>query len=416
LKVVGALRGTGGPPSGMADRAANDMAALIDSIGQSWNSISADRKEAFKLHFREHHDLFITENDVELTEIKQFYPFIPRLEKALRHHTGKSLSIKQAVAEDTEDLCFWVIIPLSEQSLRIGFLHERFGPHPPHAVVGILSAGCLLILIVTILLARRITRQIKTLSEATNQLGAGKLSTRISETGPDELKMLAQNFNRMAQEIAQLISNRSILFGGISHDLRTPITRMNISLELLQDTRHSPLIQGMKNDLNEMETLIQQALELVKGMDKHHAVNVELNKVLDEIVSDYLRQHLVIHWQHNECGVCMIEVNAFRRVLCNLLDNAFRYGNDKPVVLSCTKEQKKLVICVQDQGPGIPVDKLDVVFQPFYRLDSSRAKKTGGSGLGLAIVQQLCDIHDWKIQLITKKKSGLKVKLEIPVN
>lgn len=113
--------------SPMADRAANDMAALIDSIGQSWNSISADHKEAFQLHFREHHDLFITENDVELTEIKQFYPFIPRLEKALRHHTGKSLSIKQGVAEDTEDLCFWVTIPLSEQSLRIDFYTNVLG-------------------------------------------------------------------------------------------------------------------------------------------------------------------------------------------------------------------------------------------------------------------------------------------------
>ncbi|MCK5479382.1 MAG: sensor histidine kinase, partial [Methylococcales bacterium] len=108
-------------------------------------------------------------------------------------------------------------------------------------------------------------------------------------------------------------------------------------------------------------------------------------------------------------------VYALRRVLCNLLDNAFRYGGEHPVTLLCSKVENKLIINISDQGPGIPADKLEAVFQPFYRLDNSRNKKTGGSGLGLAIVQQLCDIHNWKIQLLPIEQGGLEARLEIPI-
>jgi signal transduction histidine kinase len=99
-----------------------------------------------------------------------------------------------------------------------------------------------------------------------------------------------------------------------------------------------------------------------------------------------------------------------------LLDNAFRYSEGKSVKLTCSQEKNRLLIHIIDQGPGIPEDKLIAVFQPFYRLDNSRNKKTGGSGLGLAIVQQLCEIHDWKIELLMGKKQGLDVKLTIPLN
>jgi len=134
----------------------------------------------------------------------------------------------------------------------------------------------------------------------------------------------------MAQELAQLMSNRAILFGGISHDLRTPITRMQIALELLEDNNNSSLIAGLRNDLKEMERLIQQALELVKGLDKSKPVETDLEQLIATIVADYQRQQQTINWQVSQCGICKIEVDTLRRVLTNLLDNAFRYGGDEP--------------------------------------------------------------------------------------
>ncbi len=398
--------------SPMANRAADDFGGLMHIISQSWVSLPENKKVAFQKHLREQHQLFITDEDVPVTEVLTTYPFIPRLEKALHHHTGQAISIMQGV---DKDYCFWVFIPQAGKQVRIGFLHQRLGPHPSRAMIGILIAGCFLIFMTTILLVRRITHPITTLSKAVSLVGSGQLTTKIPETGSKELVILACNFNKMTQKITQLISSRNILFGGISHDLRTPITRMYIALELLENEENEPLVVGMRSDLNEMESLIKQALELVRGMSKQQAVDVDINELVGALVVSYQRQNYRVIWKNNNCGSCKLEVTALRRVLCNLLGNAFRYSDQQPVELSCTKEKNKLVIRVLDQGPGIPEDKLEMVFQPFYRLDPSRNKQTGGSGLGLAIVQQLCDIHQWKIKLLIRKQGGLEARLEIPL-
>ncbi|NOQ16469.1 MAG: HAMP domain-containing protein [Methyloprofundus sp.] len=395
----------------LANRAADDMAALITILSKPWYSLPSDEQAKLQLDYHKQYQLFITDKTPQLSELKRFYPFVSRLKTALQRQTGQEIHIKQA----SEGEMFWAIIPQKKGTVYIGFAHARFGPHPPTAIIGTLLIGAFLTLLTSLFLVRRITRPIKTLSEATNQLAAGKLSVQTPETGPTELVVLARNFNKMSHEIAQLMSNRSILFGGISHDLRTPITRMHLAIELLDDQNNSTLIAGMRNDLQEMEQLIQQALEYVKGIDQHSEVNIEINSVLTEIIANFRRQQYIILWQETDCGVCKLDVSALRRVLCNLLSNASRYGGNAPVELTCIRESNKLLIQILDQGPGIPTDQLEAVFQPFYRLDSSRNKKTGGSGLGLAIVQQLCDIHAWKIQLLPRSPNGLIVKLEIPL-
>ncbi|MCK5354010.1 MAG: HAMP domain-containing histidine kinase [Methyloprofundus sp.] len=396
----------------IANRAADDMAAFISMASESWVHLNKEQRAQYQLHLREDHQLFITSAPVPVIAVSQYYPFIPRLEKALQRHTGQPVVIKQ---QQEKRCCFWVEILQNKQRVRIGFFHERIGPRPPMALAGILISACLLILITTILLVRRITSPVRKLSTAAHQFGMGNFSTRIPESGPKELASLAHSFNRMAEELAQLMSNRAILFGGISHDLRTPITRMQLALELLEEESNPQLIGRLRNDLYEMESMIRQALELVKGLDKNPPVEVELGQFIAAIVADYQRQKHVINWQASEYNTCKIETDTLRRVLFNLLDNAFRYGANKPVSLSCTKKDGHLIFRITDQGPGIPKEHLEAVFQPFFRLDGSRSKKTGGSGLGLAIVRQLCDIHGWKIRLFPGKERGLEACLVIPI-
>ena len=398
--------------SPLAHRAADDLGGLMHILSKSWIVLPEAEKLDFQTHLRKQHFLYITDYEVLVQGVSKKLPFIPRLEQALHHHTGAPITVMESVV----DGCFWVAIPQGEQVVYIGFFHDRIGPHPIKAIAGILIAGCFLILVVTILMVRRITRPITTLSKAVNLLSSGKLSTRLPEVGSEELVLLAKNFNRMAEEITQLLNNRSLLFGGISHDLRTPITRMKIALELMDSEEDAAYVAGMKNDLDEMEALIQQALELIKGMDKYRAVDIEIDQLMDKVVANYERQGLHVDMRSNACGMCKIEVNAFRRVLCNLLDNAFRYSENQPVTLVCVSDNDKLFIGVLDLGEGIPEDQLESVFQPFYRVDNSRSKKTGGSGLGLAIVRQLCDIHEWKIELNIREIKGLEVRLVIPVN
>jgi len=399
--------------SPMAYRAADDLGGLMHILSRSWVALPADKKPAFQTHLRDQHHLFITDDNITTSDIHITYPFIPRLEQALLHHTGQKIVIKQ---DKKEKNCFWVIIPINTQKVQIGFLHNRLGPHPSKAILGIIVAGLLLILSTSFLLVRRITRPITTLSGAVSQLGSGVLNTRIEEKGSQELILLAHKFNKMAEEINQLISNRNILFGGISHDLRTPITRIQIALELIEGEQNKTLLSSMRSDLQEMESMIKQTLELIKSMDKHQAFTVKINQIIKQLVSDYARQDLIIDWTSNHCGLCKVEFNALRRVLTNLLDNAFRYSQQQAVQLSCVKEQKQLIITLLDQGPGIPENELEKVFQPFYRLDTSRNKQTGGSGLGLAIVHQLCDLHNWKVKLKQKPGCGLEVQLTIIID
>jgi two-component system osmolarity sensor histidine kinase EnvZ len=398
--------------SPLSNRVADDMAALITLTSETWVSLTEQERRAFEKKIAQQHDLFFSHNDIQTQALNEFYPFIPRLEKALKRHTGQQVIIKR---ERENETLFWFDLHYAKEKVAIGFYHDRPGPRPPIALTGIFVAAVLLVIFTTLLLVRRITFPIKRLSNAVNQFGQGKFSTRIMETGPRELASLAQNFNQMAKEITQLMENRAVLFGGISHDLRTPITRMQVALELLDQEQDEALIKSLKNDLIEMELLIQQSLEFVKGLDRQQVTEVNLDEVVNNIIDDYSKRNLFIQLIAEPSGTCKIDTQAFRRVLLNLLDNAFRYGENRPVILSYNRNKHRFIVHVLDEGPGIPAEKLETVFLPFYRLENSRNKKTGGSGLGLAIVKQLCDAHGWKIELIPRENRGIKVSIEIPM-
>ncbi len=398
--------------SPLSYRAADDMAALITLTSKTWASLPVQEKEVFENKIAQQHDLFFSDHNIPTQALNKFYPFIPRLEKALKRHTGEQVVIKR---ETGNEALFWFVLHYDKEKVNIGFYHDRPGPRPPAAIAGVFAAAVLLIIFTTLLLVRRITFPVKRLSNAVNQVGSGELSTRVPETGPSELASLAKNFNRMAKEIAQLMENRTLLFAGISHDLRTPITRMQLAVELLDQDQDKALINNLKNDLIEMEQLIQQSLEFIKGLEEQQLIDVNLDKVISHIIDDYRKINLIIQLETEPCGMCKIDVQAFRRVIFNLLDNAFRYSENSPVTMSCQKNKHLLTINILDEGSGIPTDKLLTVFQPFYRLENSRSKKTGGSGLGLAIVRQLCDAHGWKIELFPRENRGVKASIEIPV-
>jgi two-component system osmolarity sensor histidine kinase EnvZ len=241
----------------LANRAADDMAAFIGLTSKTWVSLPEQERIEFKKQMTTQHGLFFSNENVATQELKKFYPFVPRIEKALKKYTGQPITIRRGFEKETR---FWFELNFGKEKVNIGFFHHRQGPRPPIALTGIGVAAAFLIIFMTLLLVRRITLPIKRLSKAANQFGQGQFSTRISETGPTELASLAHSFNHMAKEIAQLMENRAILFGGISHDLRTPITRMQVALELLEQDKDKALIASLKNDLNEMESLIKKSL------------------------------------------------------------------------------------------------------------------------------------------------------------
>jgi two-component system osmolarity sensor histidine kinase EnvZ len=220
----------------------------------------------------------------------------------------------------------------------------------------------------------------------------------LPETGPRELVSLARNFNTMASEIALLLANRTTLMAGISHDLRTPLTRMRLALALLPEGVDPSLVQRFENNLEAMDTLISDALRFAKGT-REERQEIALRPLVEDMLQSF-DQEVAFHTRVESDLVADLALNAFSRVFMNLVGNGLKYATNVSVSLTANQ------VVVSDDGPGIPEAERARVFQPFYRLEGSRNPSTGGSGLGLAVVQQLCAAHGWQIEIGDSVQGG----------
>ena len=226
----------------------------------------------------------------------------------------------------------------------------------------------------------------------------------LPESGPAELASLARNFNTMAREISVLLANRTTLLAGISHDLRTPLTRMRLALALLPEDVDASLIERFERNLQGMDELIADALTFARGTSES-AHEVELKSFVAEIVRSFEGAEFHTHPDVSDDYSLELAPSAFQRVLLNLIGNASNYGQRVVVKLRTNR------VVVEDDGPGVPVEHRTQIFQPFFRLDESRNTHTGGSGLGLAIVAQLCQAHGWQVEVSDAKIGGARFTL-----
>jgi two-component system osmolarity sensor histidine kinase EnvZ len=260
-----------------------------------------------------------------------------------------------------------------------------------------------------LVLARRISRPLALLADAAARVGEGMTPELLPESGPTELAALAATFNRMARQVKELMDNRTTLLAGISHDLRTPLARLRIALEMMPENAKPALIARMERDLEEMNQLIGGFLELAQGLGQEEKRPVDLAALLGDLAQD-----TTLEWRAPLPCFREVAPLALRRILSNLIENALRYGGGKPVSVACDCAEGCARISVFDRGPGIPPDQAEKVFQPFYRLESSRSSATGGSGLGLAIARQLADANGWQIELLAREGGGTEARLTIP--
>lgn len=303
----------------------------------------------------------------------------------------------------------WVSIPLGGHDLRVGFFPDRYAVKLPLAAIAVVVLVAFLSLLTALLLVRRITVPLAHAARAASQVGAGQLPEPLPETGPAELAELARRFNRMAREVRELLDNRTTLLAGISHDLRTPMTRLQLNLELLRDQPDSARIDRAVNDLADMNRLIAGYLELARTTQAEPRISLDVSALLAALAAES-----GVRWAG--AAACPVQVGALalRQILVNLIGNAQRYGGNEPVELALECDAISVRVTVRDQGLGIPDEQLEKVFRPFYRLEASRAQATGGTGLGLAIVRQLADTNGWKVKLRNRPQGGLEAVLEIP--
>ena len=395
----------------VAERSAEDLAGLIVLSAQTWVELPPKTRVAFERELARRHGLRLTTVDVGAEMRAPNFPFRTQIEAALSRRMGETIELRGARGTAAA----WLSLPVGGHQLRAGFFPDRYAVQFPLAAVALVAVGTFLTLLTALFMVRRITVPLACAAIAAAQVGAGEVPDPLPETGPAELAELARRFNRMAREVKTLLDNRTTLLAGISHDLRTPMTRLQLNLELLRESS-APLVQTARidkavADLADMNQLISGYLELARTTQAEPRARFDVSILLGQIAAE-----AKLTWSYTAPHFIEAGPLAVRRIVSNLVQNAQRYGGDAPVELALESNTLATRIVVRDRGPGIPEEQLEQVFRPFYRLEGSRSLATGGAGLGLAIVRQLAQSNGWKVQLSNRPGGGLVAVLEIAVS
>lgn len=274
----------------------------------------------------------------------------------------------------------------------------------------------LLVSIVSILFLRNQIRSIKGLSIAAEKLGRGGDAPDFKPSGPREIRSVGISFIRMKERIMRQISQRTQMLSAVSHDLRTPLTRMKLQLEMMPD---GDFKEELKVDISDMQKMINEYLEFAKfgsGGEKEKAKNVKIKEFLEKLVSYYKKMNKDIegHLHLDDDLEISVKKNGLKRAMRNLIDNSFNYGNKVLISAEATKNSLKIII--DDDGCGIPEVQRDSIFKPFYRIDNSRnLDNTSGAGLGLAIVMDVVSSHGGKIKVDDSPLGGLRMVIFLPI-
>ena len=398
----------------LGKRATDDLASVMVHAAETWHALSLPGRHDFIEKMKNKHELLMTSADSPLAVRSNLLPYLYFLEQSLHKQFGQEILIKQTLNDDGEEW-FWADVPVSGNTIRFGFPRSRIGVKPPIAFLLFTVIGFYLIVMTTISLTRRLTAPIEHLHQAAQAVGKGQWPEPINIDGPEELVGLAHEFNQMSIQVKGLLSNRTTLLTGIAHDLRTPLTQIQLALSMLPDNGGDPkLMKSIQDDLDVINHLIGETLsiglEFEGGKKELTDIEQELRKIITNIQTD----DIDIHISHSKPGCQLLDSMALRRILTNLLANAVRYGDNKPITVNCDCNNDVITVQIIDQGPGIPAEHIEAVFRPFYRLEKSRSSKTGGSGLGLAIVKQLADANNWSVQLLPRAGGGTIAMLAIP--
>jgi two-component system osmolarity sensor histidine kinase EnvZ len=389
----------------VAERSADDLAGLIVLSAQTWVELPPETRAAFERELARRHGLRLTAADVAATAEAPRFAFRRQIEAALSRRVGEDVVLRGVPGTRAA----WLDIPVGGHDLRVGFFPARYAVKPPLAAIAVIVLGALLSLLTALFMVRRITVPLARAATAAGQVGAGELPEPLPETGPAELAELARRFNIMAGEVRDLLDNRTTLLAGISHDLRTPMTRLQLNLEMLRDAPGTARIDRALADLADMNKLIAGYLEIARTTRPEQKGRFDLAALLDELAAE-----AGVAW--SGASPCTVDAGrlAVRQIVSNLIQNAQRYGGGTPVELTLECSDSRARVIVRDAGAGIPDDQLEKVFRPFYRLEASRSQATGGTGLGLAIVRQLAQTNGFKVTLGNRATGGLEAVLEIP--
>jgi len=294
---------------------------------------------------------------------------------------------------------YWVRVPRERMERRFALRWIGWG-----------SLALALSLLAAYFIVRRLGHRLRALTAAAAEIGKGKRPAPLAETGPAEIATLAHAFNQMSQDLSRLDEDRALVLAGVSHDLRTPLARLRLGIEM--SGGDAQMKEGMTADIEEMDRIVGQFLDFARTDGGESLENINLATVAAEIVERFRKLGHAVEEELQPVPDAPLRPMALRRAITNLLDNALRYG-ETGVAVRARMDGAMLVLEVLDRGPGIPAESAERLKQPFTRLETARSG-AGGSGLGLAIADRIVRDLGGLLELLPREGGGLKARIAIP--
>ena len=299
-------------------------------------------------------------------------------------------------------------IQTENEIIQIFFPKDKIAPSSVRVFVLWLTVPSLLLIFIALIFLKNQTRPLVKLSKAAERFGKGEIIDDLRPSGALEIRKATYEFDRMMKRINKHLAQRSEMLSGISHDLRTPLTRLKLQLAMMDK---KDLAKKMTTDIDEMEKMLNDYLQYAKSQSEESSSKIDINLMVNEILRNFDKNKFEL--KTGQTIIIEGRRNLIKRCIQNIIDNGLSYG--KKILIEIKKTVNGIVIIIEDNGPGIPKHEYLNVFKPFYRVDKSRGLNKAGVGLGLSIAQDIVKSHGGNISLSESRFKGLLVKISLPL-
>ncbi len=339
----------------------------------------------------------------EVKSDRRFSPMDRALRREMKPVFGNDYWFDTVTYIDLVDLR----IQSENEVIQVFFPKSKIAPSSVRIFVLWITLPSIILILIAILFLRNQTRPIVKLSKAAERFGRGERVDDLRPSGASEIRKATIEFDRMMKRINKHLNQRSEMLSGISHDLRTPLTRLKLQLAM---TDKKDTARKMASDIDEMEKMLNDYLQYAKSQSEEDYVAIDINNLVGDIMKNYEKSKydLTFDSKINIQG----KKNLIRRSVSNIIENGLSYGSK--IFIELKKSVSSAIIIIEDNGPGIPKKEYENVFKPFYRIDKSRSLNRSGVGLGLSIAQDIIKSHGGNIVLSESKHKGLMVKISLP--
>jgi two-component system osmolarity sensor histidine kinase EnvZ len=388
---------------GMTESLVSEIKTLFDV----YRTNNKDNAEFLTAVYKKNFDFVINvKRNERLPKTKsgrRFSPMDRSLRRAMKPVFGNNYWFDTVTYIDLVDLK----IRSDNEIIQIFFPKNKIAPSSVRIFVLWLTLPSVLLILIALIFLKNQTRPIVNLARAAERFGKGESIDNLRPSGASEIRKATFEFDRMMKRINRHLTQRSEMLSGISHDLRTPLTRLKLQLAMLDKKETA---QKMAEDIDEMEKMLSDYLQYAKSQTEEKSIKININKLISNILKKYDPNKY--NFISNNVPEIQGRENLIKRCILNIIENGFAYGNK--IFVETKKSINSIIVTIEDNGPGIPKNEYPNVFRPFYRIDKSRGLNKSGIGLGLSVAQDITKSHGGNIFLSKSRYKGLLVKISFP--